>query len=95
MIELTFVIVIITILLILFLYYEKQYSELIKVKSSIDKKEYLIRNRPDKQEAADLLANVVKNIDILLKYNEKKNVFTIRVKKLFYAYDIKMKRRIW
>jgi len=76
MIELTFVIVIITILLILFLYYEKQYSELIKVKSSIDKKEYLIRNRPDKQEAADLLANVVKNIDILLKYNEKKNVFT-------------------
>ena len=62
MIELTFVIVILTVVLILFLYYEKQYAELTKVKSTIDNKEYLVRNKLDKQAGADLLAKVVKNI---------------------------------
>jgi len=81
MIELTFVIVILTVVLILFLYYEKQYAELTKVKSTIDNKEYLVRNKPDKQEGADLLARVVKNIDLLLKYNKKNGVFNTLEKK--------------
>jgi len=81
MIELTFVIVIITILLILFLYYENQYSELTKVKSTIDKREYLVRNRDNKQEGADLLATVVKNIDTLLRYNKEEGIFNTLEKK--------------
>jgi predicted metal-dependent hydrolase len=81
MIELTFVIVILTVVLILFLYYEKQYAELTKVKSAIDNKEYLVRNKPDKQAGADLLARVVKNIDLLLEYNKKNGVFNTLEKK--------------
>lgn len=79
--ELVFVIVIITILLILFLYYEYRYSELIKVKSSIDNREYLVRNRDDKQQATDLLANIVKNLNTLVNYSKNKGVFKRLVEK--------------
>ena len=75
MTELVFIIVIITFLIILFIYYEHKYSELIKVKSSIDNRVYLVRNRDDKLQGADLLATVVKNIDILLAYTKDKNIF--------------------
>ena len=81
MIELVFVIVIITVLLILFLYYEYQYAELTKVKSAIDNKEYLVRNREDKQAGADLLATVVKNIDTLINYTKNKGTFSTLYKK--------------
>ena len=73
--EILFVIIVITILLILFLYYERQYSELTKIKSSIDNRTYLVRNNTDKQQAADLLGTIVKNIDILVNYTKNKGIF--------------------
>ena len=41
------------------------------VKSGIDGREYLVRSLPDKQEAADMLANVSKKLQTLVKHLEK------------------------
>ena len=79
--EIIFIIVVITTLMILFLYYEHQYSELTKIKSTIDNREYLVRNRDDKQAAADILATIVKNINILISYSKENKVFTRLIKK--------------
>lgn len=42
--------------------------EVTYVNSSIDNKEYLVRDLPDKEEAADLLATIRKNISTLTNY---------------------------
>ena len=55
-------IVIITIIIIsLYIYYESKYSDLEYVKSTIDNEMYLVRNRPDKQKASNILAKIKKN----------------------------------
>lgn len=49
------------------MYYEERFTELCYTKSTVDNKEYLVRNREDKQDAADLLANVGKRLNKLVK----------------------------
>ena len=67
-------IVIATIILIsVFLFYESKLSELTYVRSSIDNDEYLVRNRDDKIEASNVLANIKKNLLDLVTYLEIKN----------------------
>ena len=39
-------------------HYESYSNEVTSVKSSVDGSEYLVRNRDDKQEAADMLAKI-------------------------------------
>jgi len=46
----------------IYMYYEKHYSELVYTQSSIDKEEYLVRNRVDKIQAANLLAKLKKKM---------------------------------
>jgi predicted metal-dependent hydrolase len=65
-------IIIATIVLIsIFMYYETKYSELTYVKSNIDNEDYLVRNREDKNKAADLLANIKKNLLKLVEVCEQ------------------------
>lgn len=50
------------------------YNDMSYIRSDIDKKYYLVRNLIDKQNAADMLANVRQNIFKLIEYlNEHKN----------------------
>jgi aconitase B len=51
-----FVIFIMTIILVM--YVQNHYNEVEYVVSKVDNKRYLVRKLPDKQEAADLLANI-------------------------------------
>lgn len=60
-------------------YYDKKSAEVSFVKSSIDNNTYLVRNAPDKEEAANALAVVRKRITTLIdnlheKYPEKPEV---------------------
>jgi len=64
-----FITIIVASILILsvFMYYEERFTELSYTKSTVDNKEYLVRNREDKQDAANLLANVGKRLNKLVK----------------------------
>lgn len=57
------------------MYFESRSYEVIYVKSTIDQKEYLVRNLPDKQEASNLLAKIrgklVKLVDHIKEADEK------------------------
>lgn len=46
------------ILMCLVVYYEKFHTEMVNIKSKIDNESYIVRNLPDKQEAADTLAKM-------------------------------------
>lgn len=79
--ELISVIVIIVLLLVIFLYYEKKYSELTFVKSSVDNKKYLVRNRKDRMEGANLLANLNTKIQEIIQFSKKEKIFMRLIKK--------------
>lgn len=53
--------ILVVFVIIIFLYYEKRYSELTYVKAK-NGKEYLVRNKPDKQDAANLLGEIADNL---------------------------------
>jgi predicted metal-dependent hydrolase len=84
--ELTTVIVVIVIVLCFFLHYESKYSELTYVKSSIDNRQYLVRNVEDKQEAADMLATIRKNLDSIVNHLSENNSHDARVERLISNY---------
>ena len=56
------------ILLSFFIYTESRNNEIIYVESSLDHRKYLVRNVDDKQEAADMLANMRDRLDKLINY---------------------------
>ena len=84
--ELTTVIIVIVIVLSFFLHYESKYSELTYVKSNIDNRQYLVRNVEDKQEAADMLATIRKNLDSIVNYLKENNSHDARVERLIANY---------
>lgn len=55
-------------LFIIYIYLENRNYDITYVKSSIDGKEYLVRNLEDKQEAADMLANVGQKLNSITHY---------------------------
>lgn len=57
-------------------------SNMTYVKSSIDNHTYQVRNLPDKQEAADMLAKIRQRLDSLVKKLEKNYKKDSRVKRL-------------
>lgn len=61
-------IVVIVLLFILYIYLENRTYDVMYVKSSVDNKEYLVRNLSDKQQAADLLAKVRNKLVTLTQY---------------------------
>lgn len=70
----SFINVIITFVLltVIYKYFENKSYDVVMHKSNIDNKDYLVRNLPDKQKAADTLANISKRLTILVKYINKK-----------------------
>ena len=70
--ELITIIIATVIVICIFLYYESQFSELTYVRSTVDNEEYLVRNRKDKQQACDLLANIKKSLIELVEFIELK-----------------------
>ena len=84
--ELTIVIIVIVLVLSFFLHYESKFSELTYVVSQVDNKQYLVRNREDKQEAADLLATVRKNLDKIVEYLKNNNSSDVKVERLVKNY---------
>ena len=80
------VIIIIVIVIFIFLYYKSFYSELTYVKSSLDNRQYLVRNREDKQQAADMLATIRKNLDSIVAYLKENNKNDERISRLVINY---------
>ena len=69
----SFINVIITFVLltVIYKYFENRSYDVVMHKSNIDNKDYLVRNLPDKQKAADTLANISKRLTILVNYINK------------------------
>ena len=58
--------VVIILILIIYKYFEKQAFDVVYVRSTVNGREYLVRNLPDKQEAADLLARISVKLEKLV-----------------------------
>lgn len=70
--EFVFVIIATMLIISLFLHYEGKLSELVYVKSTFDHHEYLVRNRDDKEEAANILARINSKLVELIAFLKKK-----------------------
>jgi hypothetical protein len=64
------------------IYFKNILSEVEYVESSVDGKKYLVLKLPDKQEAADTLANLVKDMKKLIAYLKKTYPDNASVKRL-------------
>ena len=70
------------VILIGYIYYDSYHTDLVKETSKIDGKTYLVRNLPDKQKAADLIANTKQKLIKLADYLEEKYPNDPRVERL-------------
>ncbi len=84
--QLISILILIILILSVFLHYESKYAELTYVTSTIDKKQYLVRNREDRQEAANLLAIITDNLSRIVEYLAKNNKSDPKVKRLIRNY---------
>ena len=66
MIEIVNAIIIITLIFIIYKYFEAQSYDITMVKSNINGKSYLVRNLENKQEAADLLGSIAVKLERLV-----------------------------
>ena len=66
----------------LFIHMENKNKELTYVVSKVDNRKYLVRNLPDKQEAADMIATVRGNLIKLEKELKKKNEGNIDIERM-------------
>lgn len=57
-------------LTVIYKYFETKSYDVVMQKSTVDNKDYLVRNTPDKQQAADTLANISQRLLKLVKYVE-------------------------
>lgn len=81
-------IVIFTILIIsLYIYYESKYSDLEYIKSTVDNEMYLVRNRPDKQKAANILSKIKQKLTELVKTLEITEGNKEKVQRLVLKYN--------
>lgn len=75
--------VLFVLLVIAFMYVRNQYGEVEYVTSTVDKNRYLVLKLPQKQEAADTLANLTKDMIKLIKHLKAKHPNDARVIRLF------------
>jgi hypothetical protein len=66
----------------LYMHLENRNKELIYVKSTLDGRKYLVRNLPDKQGAADMIATVRGNLVKLAQELKKKNEGNIDIERM-------------
>ena len=64
------------------MYYQKQKGDVDLVESLVDNNKYLVRNLPDKKDAADSMAYIKKNLDDLVKHLEAKYPSDDRIQRL-------------
>lgn len=85
--DFTILLIVLVALILAFLIWDTYYvSEVEYVRSTIDNTEYLVRSLPDKQDAANLLANIRKKLEKTVKYlndHEPNNKITIQLLKNF------------
>lgn len=60
--------VIVVLIVILYMYFESQTYDVLPTKSTIDNQEYIVRNLPDRKDAANLLATIRGKMIELIKY---------------------------
>lgn len=70
------------IILLGYIYYDSYHTDLVKETSNVDGKTYLVRNLPDKKEAADLIASVKDKLVKLVDYLENKYPNDPRVERM-------------
>lgn len=75
------------VVIILFIYYESRTSELIYVEAPYDRNKYLVRNLPDKEDAANILAKTRQKLMRLCKNLEKKYPDDKKVKRLLKRFN--------
>lgn len=85
--QLIAVLICIVFLLCIFLHYESQYAELTYVTSSLDNQQYLVRNREDKEEAANMLSKIKSNLKKIVNYLVKNNGTDPKVRRLVRNYN--------
>lgn len=83
----TEIFVIFIMVIILVMYVQNHYGEVDYVESSVDKKQYLVRKLSDKQEAADYLALVNKDLTKLVKHMVAKFPSNEDVQQLYKNYN--------
>lgn len=66
----------------LFIHMENKNKDLTYVVSKVDDRKYLVRNLPDKQEAADMIATVRENLVKLAQELKKKNEGNIDIERM-------------
>jgi len=69
------------------IYIKKQRTEVSLVRSSIDGQEYVVQNKPDKQKAADCLAQIKLNLVRLVDHCKSTNAKDERVKRMVLKFD--------
>jgi hypothetical protein len=70
----------IIVFIIIYLYIDVSYNEIVFVKSNINGKRYLVRNIHDKQEAADLLSQISINLEKIIEYLKTTPIQEIYIK---------------
>lgn len=79
--------VVFVLLVIGFMYVKSQYGEVEYVTSTVDNERYLVLKLADKQDAADTLARLTKDMIKLIKYLKDKYPKDPRVRRLYRNFD--------
>lgn len=87
--EVTFldIFIIFVVIIIIFLYIKRHYGEVTYVRSDVDNQKYLVRKLPNAQEAANLLADINKDLTKLVKFLMVTYPDDERVKLLYKNYN--------
>lgn len=83
MIEIVNAIIVISLIIIIYKYFEKNSYDVVMVKSEINGKEYLVRNLEDKQEAANLLGALttkLQNLVNIIETSGSENIYNKYIK---------------
>ena len=82
MLDFTTFFISLTLITTLYIHLENRNNDLVYVKSEVDGRKYLVRNLPDKQGAANMIAEVRQNLIKLSQELKKKNQDNIAVQRM-------------
>lgn len=77
------VFILFVVVIILYMYLKSYYAEVTYVKSNVDKRNYLVRKLPDRQQAADMLASINQDLGRLVNHLTAKYPDNPSVQRLF------------
>ena len=79
MIDIVNAIIIISLIVIIYKYFEKHSYDVVMVKAETNGKKYLVRNLPDKQDAANLIGNIAIKLENLVNIIQTKGYENIYI----------------